>query len=200
MSSNMLRSIVSRSLIAAIICVLVGFLVYEGQVVNIRLATFQFVSTGVIGSTFFFTYRFGGIRPAFVLLLISFFLMTGLLTHGYRNHVLDRDAFYIGGIGATMYLFGSRIYKQGNRLQWLSPIILGGLLGAFMLIITCLLVLIKGAPDNISFFGYMLRSWPIAGMEFMIGLGLGLGIVVTEFFAIGKSDAEADTGQPTPLQ
>jgi len=169
-------------------------------VLDIRRATFQFVSTGIIGSAFFFTYRFGGIRPALVLLLVSFFLMTGLLTHGYRNHVLDRDALYIGGIGATMYLFGSRIYKQGNRLQWLYPISLGGLLGAFMLITTCLLVLVKGAPDNSSFLDYMLRSWPIVGMEFMIGLGLGVGIVVTEYFAAGKSKAETDSGQPTPSQ
>jgi hypothetical protein len=179
-SSSMLKSILQNSLIAALVCLLAGIMVYGFDVFDIHRTAFQFVSTGILGSLFFFTLRQAGIRHALLVLLVFFIIMTGLLTQGYRHGMLLRDALYVTAVGLTLYLFSSRIYRKEDPRRWLYPVILGALMGALMMFTTVLLALIIHLPGTMSWAAFFPHIWPVIAMNFVIGLGLGTGFVLCE--------------------
>jgi hypothetical protein len=167
-------------LIAAPVCLLAGVAVYGFNVFDIHRAAFQFVSTGILGSLFFFTLRQTGIRHALLVLLLFFIIMTGLLTRGYRHGMLFRDALYVAAVGVALYLFSSRIYRKEDARRWLHPIILGALMGALMMFTMLLLALIIHLPGPMSWPALFEQLWPVVVMNFVVGLGLGTGIVLSE--------------------
>lgn len=177
----MLRSILQKSLVTALVCLLAGIVIYGLNVFDIHRATFQFVSTGILGSLFFFTLRQAGVRHSVLVLFLFFVIMTGLLTNGYRHGLLLRDAVYVAAVGITLFLFSSRIYRKDHPHQWLSPMILGALMGAVMLLTTLLLALGTNLPKATSLSSVLLSIWPVVVMNFVIGLGLGTGIIVCEY-------------------
>jgi hypothetical protein len=177
----MLYSILQKSFVSALVCLLAGVVIYGLSVFDVHRPTFQFVSTGILGSLFFFTLRQAGIRHALLVLFLFFVIMTGLLTNGYLHGTLMRDALYVAAVGITLFLFSSRIYRKDHPDQWLSPIILGALMGAVMLLTTLLLILGRHLPLDVQLTSLFRGIWPVVVMNFVIGLGLGTGIVVCEY-------------------
>lgn len=179
-SSTMLRSIIQKSFIATLVTLLAGIIVYGLDVFEIHRPTFQFISTGILGSLFFFTLRNVGIRHALMVLFVFFFIMTGFLTRGYQHGMLLRDALYVAAVGATLFLYSSRVHRTDNPRQWLSPIILGALLGAVMLLALILLALampLIGQTRPAVLFPHI---WPDIIMNMVVGIGLGTGIVACD--------------------
>lgn len=176
----MLRSILQRSFIATLITLLSGIIVYGFDVFEIHRPTFQFISTGILGSLFFFTLRNVGLRHALLVLFVFFFIMTGFLTRGYQHGLLLRDALYVAAVGVALFLFSSRVHRKDNPRHWLSPIILGALLGAVMLLALLLLALampLIGQTRPTVFFPHI---WPDIIMNIVVGIGLGTGIVACD--------------------
>jgi hypothetical protein len=177
----MLRSILQKSLVTALVGLLAGIIIYGLPVFDIHRTTFQFVSTGILGSLFFFTLRQAGMRHALLVLFLFYVIMTGLLTNGYRHGMLLRDAVYVAAVGITLFLFSSRIYRKDQPHQWISPIILGALMGAVMLVATLLLALGRQLPGDVRLINVFRGIGPVVVMNFIIGLGLGTGIIVSEY-------------------
>jgi hypothetical protein len=176
----MLKSILRNSLIATLVCLLAGVIVYGFNVFDIHRTAFQFVSTGILGSLFFFTLRQAGIRHALLVLLVFFIIMTGLLTRGYQHGMLLRDALYVVSVGISLYLFSSRVYHNEDPRRWLYPVILGAVMGALMMFTTLLLALIIRLPGPMSWSAFFQHIWPVVVMNFVVGLGLGTGFVLSE--------------------
>jgi hypothetical protein len=187
----MLRSILQKSFVTALVCLLAGIIIYGLRVFDIHRPTFQFVSTGILGSLFFFTLRQAGVRHAFLVLLLFYVIMTGLLTNGYRHGMLLHDAVYVAAVGIALFLFSSRIYHRDDPHQWISPIILGALMGAVMLLATLLLALGGHLPGDVPLLSVFRGIGPVVIMNFVIGLGLGTGIIMCEYLPA----ATAGTGQ-----
>jgi hypothetical protein len=194
----MLRSILQKSLITSLTCILAGIIVYGFGVFEIHRTTFQFISTGVLASLVFFTLREAGTRHALLVLLLFFVIMTGLLTNGYRHGMLLRDAVYVAAVGVTLFLFSSRIYREDSPRQWLSPIILGALMGAVMLLATLLLALVTPLVREAPLAALFPRIWPVVVMNFVVGLGLGTGIVICEYIPRGPGRKDRRHNTPPP--
>ncbi len=176
----MLRSILQKSFIATLITLLSGIIVYGFDVFEIHRPTFQFISTGILGSLFFFTLRNVGIRHALLVLVVSFVIMTGFLTRGYQHGLLLRDALYVAAVGATLFLYSTRVHRRDTPRQWLSPIILGGMLGAVMLLARILLALAMPSIGQARAAVFFPHIWPDIIMNIVVGIGLGTGIVACD--------------------
>jgi hypothetical protein len=183
----MLRSILQKSTISTLFCILAGVILYGLRVFDIHHTAFQFVSTGILGSLFFFTLRESGIRHALLVLSLFYVIMACFLTHAYRHGMLARDAVYIGGVGATLFLFSSRVYRRDLRHLWLCPAILGALMGAVMLLATFILAGLF--PGEAPLATVVQHSWPVVMTNFVIGLGLGTGFVVCEYLPAAKAES-----------
>ncbi len=184
-SYGMLRSVLVKTVITTLVCLLAGIIVYGFGVFEIHRPTFQFISTGILGSLFFFTMREAGIRHAVLVLFFFFIVMTGFLTEGYRHGLLLRDAVYVAAVGIALFLYSTRIHRRDQRRQWLFPIILGALLGAVMLLATLFLALITPQVREMHAPGLLPRIWPVAAMNFVVGIGLGTGIAVCDYIPTG---------------
>jgi hypothetical protein len=175
------REILQKSMVAALTCLLTGVIVYGFSIFDLYRVAFQFVSTGVLASLFFFTLRLAGGRQAFLVLFVFYIIMTGLLTKGYEHGLLFRDAVYVAAVGAAIFLFSTRVYRRDHLYYWLSPVVLGALLGAVMLIAAFLLLLAAQRPAGRSLISIIPGIWHMVVMNFVIGLGLGTGFVLSEY-------------------
>jgi hypothetical protein len=172
---NYLTEVVVRSFISLICCMVIGYIFYKSQIFNRHAGAFSILVYGLIGSIFFYTMRID-IRNAFAALLVLFVIDSAFITHATRFSYLLRDLFCIGALSAAIYTFYQYFYSKSQNERWLEPLILSALVAAFTLVATLILIVISRGLNVVTF------QWIyyIAKLYFLIGLGIGIGIILTE--------------------
>jgi O-antigen/teichoic acid export membrane protein len=116
------------------------------------------------------------IKNAFAVLLVLFVMDSAFIAHATRFTYILRDIFCVGALSAAIYIFYQYFYNKSQKERWLEPLILSALVAMFILAATLILVIINKALSVITF------QWIyyIAKLYFLIGLGIGIGIMLTE--------------------
>jgi len=172
---NYLVEIVIRALVSLMCCIVIGYIFYQSQIFNRHTGTFSIPVYGLIGSIFFYSMRVN-IKNAFAALLVLFVMDSALVTHATRLPYLVRDLLCIGALSAAVYIFYKYFYNKNQKERWLEPLILSALAAAFILAATLLLTIINKTLSVVS----LQWIYYIAKLYFLIGLGIGIGIILTE--------------------
>jgi hypothetical protein len=153
----------------------IGYIFYQSRIFNHRASVFSIPVYGLIGSIFFYSLRVN-VKNALATLLVLFVMNSALITHATRLTYLLRDLFIIGTLSAAIYFFYQYFYNKNPKERWLEPLILSALVATFALVATSILVIINKAINTVTF------QWIyyIAKLYFLIGLGIGIGIILTE--------------------
>jgi len=130
---------------------------------------------GIVGSIFFYSLRIN-IKNAFAALLVLFVIDSAFISHATRLTYLLRDFFYIGALIAAIYIFYHFFYNKSQNERWLEPLILSALVATFTLVSTTILVIINKGLNVVT----LQWVYYIAKLYFLIGLGIGIGIILTE--------------------
>ena len=116
------------------------------------------------------------IQNAFAALLVLIVMNSAFITHATSLTYLLRDLIIICALSAAIYFFHQYFYNKSQKGRWLEPLILSALVATFSLVATFILVLINYTLNIVTF------QWIyyIAKLYFLIGLGIGIGILLTE--------------------
>jgi len=173
--SNYLAEIIIRSFISLVCCIVIGYIFYQSRIFNRHAGTFSVPVYGVIGSIFFYSMRVN-IKNAFAALLVLIVMDSAFITHATRFTYLLRDLIILCALSAAIYFFHQYFYNKSQKGRWLEPLILSALVATFSLVATFILVLINNTLNIVTF------QWIyyIAKLYFLIGLGIGIGILLTE--------------------
>lgn len=172
---NYPTEIVIRPLISLICCMAIGYVFYQSLIFNRHAGAFSFPVYGLVGSIFFYSMRIN-IKNAFAALLILFVINSAFITHATRLVYLLRDLFSIGALSAAIYIFHQHFYNKNQKERWLEPLILSVLIATFILVATLILAIINKVLNVVT----LQWIYYIAKLYFLIGLGIGIGIILTE--------------------
>ena len=164
-----------RSCISILCCAVVGYIFYQERIFNRHIPTFTILVYGIIGSIFFQILRVN-VRNAWAAFLLLFIANTALITHSTRIAYLVRDVFYCGALALALVLFFRIFYHKGTKDRWTEPLILAALLSVFTLVALSILMILHKALHNLTF----IYLYTTAKLYFLTGLGLGMGIILTE--------------------
>jgi hypothetical protein len=168
------REIVLHSVVTAVCCILLGLIVYQGNVFGRTHYAFQFVSFGIAGSLFFHTLRLTSVKAALVVLAGLVLIQIGINRSSDFWLVL-RDIFLGISLGAAIYLFFANYFAPDKVHGVMMPISLGALLAATDLVAAIALILLSGLPILQSYPSMLLNVM----LGFLVGFGIGVGILVS---------------------
>jgi hypothetical protein len=152
-------------------CILLGILFFGFEVFNSKSPFFQFVAYGIIGSVSFILFNLKRYRDAtFVLVLL--YLFNILL---FSTKYLLTGLLYFLAVIAGSYIYSAYFFNQVKNIKTSRPLILAGIYAILFLIVTLLLVFIYEPTAGKLF---AIKNMPIG---FLIGLGLGLGIELSDY-------------------
>jgi hypothetical protein len=166
-------------LIAALCCVVVGAVVFQGAVVNYSSSHFVFVVFGAVGSIFFFALRETTLRNALALLALLFALFVVVITRSLFQGEILRDALFFIPVPLSVFLFYRWIYTKRPK-KILNPLVLAALVTSVTLVVRILHTATTGFPENVASPPFLLGVLSDLLTAFLLGLGIGVGIEVTE--------------------
>jgi len=172
---NYLTEIVVRSLISLVCCIVIVYIFYQSRIFNRHASTFSIPVEGLVGSIFFYSLRIN-IKNAFAALLVLFVIDSAFISHTTRLTYLLWDLFYIGALIVAIYTFYQFFYNKSQNERWLEPLILSALVATFTLVAALILVIINNSLNVVT----LQWIYYIAKIYFLIGLGIGIGIILTE--------------------
>jgi hypothetical protein len=174
----LIQQIVLHSILPVICSSLIGFLFYRWRVFSPYSPAFQFVQVAAVASIFFYSLVYARTRNAYAVLLILF-LLTLLITRSTRPMWILRDLVETGGIAAAVLLY-ARLVRTNSVLQHqYFGLMFSGIFGLCNTIAWSLqlffvqYIFSKHQPVNLISFISMAASY-----GFLIGLGVGVGIVI----------------------
>ena len=180
--------IMFRSAISLLCCIMIGYMRYGMSIFSFYNHQFAVIALGVIGSVFFFSLVKLERQYAFLILFILFLINSLLLTKSFQHKVLFADLVSVGALAGAVYLYYHFVYLTPRASSFLNPIILGVLVGLFAFAATMIRVVFIRLPGAYSFdFTFILSILRGAAVEFFVGLGIGIGILVTNISLINKS-------------
>jgi hypothetical protein len=177
--AEVVSEVLCKSLVSVVFCFILGSALYQSPLYNIHYPGFQIVIYGVLGSLFFYSLQIN-IRNAFAVLLVMFVLLSGLLTKSYRLGFLTRDALFVSAVGAAVYIYFESFYRRSLQFRRLHPLVLGTTFVLSFSVVTAIAELI--GPSASGYSGKRLL-WALqinATNGFVVGLGIGLGILVID--------------------
>lgn len=171
---NMLKEIVLRTLVSVLFCVVFGYMFWQGAVFNRYHTAFQYIAFGAIGSIFFYSLRYG-LRNAIAMLFVLAVINSTLVARSHGLFIV-RDACYTIAMASTICLYFSLFHNRDGGKKLLEPLILAALFSIGNFFALLLLMVVNDHWQGITVFWVyeVFRDW------FLIGLGIGIGIIVTE--------------------
>jgi hypothetical protein len=173
--SNNLSEVVVRSFVSFVCCMVIGYIFYRSRIFNRHIGTFSIPVYGLIGSIFFYSLRVNT-KNAFAALLVLFVMNSAFVTHATKLEYILRDFLSIGGLTAAIYIFHKYFYDKSSKERWLEPLVLSALVAAFMLAAIFISVIVNKVLNVVT----LQWIYYIAKLYFLIGLGIGVGILLTE--------------------
>ena len=174
------RAVLLHTSVATLCCLAVGFIFYQFDVFNIYHPALSFLVLGLTGSLFFFTLRELGWRTAWALLFAALVAHTGLLTRALEHGTLMRDIGTFAGLALAVALFYYKFYRGHDPKRLVNPLLLGGLWASTNLVFMALVGVIRGYFINTPFLSVPWGLLPMVQYGFLVGLGVGIGILVAE--------------------
>ena len=173
-TETIIKDIAFRTFISVLFCTVFGYIFWAGWVFNHRHTAFLYIAIGTIGSLFFYTLRYG-FRKALGTLQVSSLIFSFLIMRSWGLYSL-RNFLVIVTSASILYIYFKVFYGLSYWQKILEPLILGMLFAIGNLLAFMLLVFIGNGKIYFSFL------WAFGVMEqyFLIGLGIGIGIIITE--------------------
>lgn len=179
MYEQKVKKFILTTVFAALGAVAVGFLFLRQNIFEFRLPAFVFLSEGLTGGIIFSTLRASSIRNS---LAVVFLLV---LTHVVLNRPIFwvyalQDALFVVGLSAALFVFLRYFFERYCEQRVGRPLILSSLVAIAYAFITGILdftfLLSRGAPTlNLAQAVYF-----ILAQGFLLGIGLGVGIELSE--------------------
>ena len=177
--TNVISEIVCKSIVTVSFCLVLCVALYRSLPFNIHYVSFEIVAYSVIGSLFFFSLQIN-VRNSFALLLAMFVLQSGLLTRSSHWQWLVRDATFIAAVGGSLYVYYNSFYRRTAQLRSILPLVLGTIFVLAFSLATAIVGLMEW--QAIGLLGP--RLWSAVQLNavngFVIGLGIGLGILMID--------------------
>ncbi|HEY6952909.1 MAG TPA: hypothetical protein VI758_10910 [Bacteroidota bacterium] len=174
---GIISKVIVNSVVAIVACLLVGIAFHGWSVFNPQSAAFEFVLFGSLGSLFFFSLK-ANRRQSFAVLLVLFFIQSSLITKSYFSVYLLRDAVFFLAVSGATYLFFIYFHRPALRDKWLEPLILAVVFALSFFIALVALHVFRGIFLSLEQLRFVII--PVMENGFLIGLGIGLGIVLVE--------------------
>jgi hypothetical protein len=178
-NTNVVSDIVCKSLVSVCFCLILGVALYQSFLFSVSYSSFQIVLYGIIGSLFFFSLQIN-VRNSFALLLAMFVLQCGLLSRPSHWQWLIREATFTAAVAGSLYVYYNSFYRRTAQLRTIHPLVLGTIFVLAFSLATVIVGLMEW--QAISFLGRRLCSavQVNAVNGFVIGLGIGLGILTID--------------------
>ena len=119
MPGSKVQQLTLQTTVPIVCSIALGLIFFQGEIVQRHYPAFQFVWSGVVISVFYYLLLYVRPRDAVLGLLLLFFL-TLLTTGSTQVAFIVRDIFYVGGMGATVFVY-SRYFQQGSHLSYAYP-------------------------------------------------------------------------------
>jgi hypothetical protein len=161
--------------VSLVICLAIGFIVWQSNVFHWYSAAFRFVMFGIIGSTFFLILRLDR-RDAWTFLLVASAINTVLITRTAKWPSVFAYILFTIAIAVAVYLYSSYFYRRNVRKWYLELFIIAILFAIGSVIVDTILNISNG-----TLFDFPLKNW-LGGVWyfFLMGLGIGLSILFTD--------------------
>lgn len=173
--------VLANSVVALTTCLVMGVIFNGWSVFSFHSTAFQFVIYGTLGSLFFFSLK-ASRRDSLALLLVLFLVQTSLITRYHSSVFFLRDVIFFLAVSVATYIFFIYFHRPGQRDKWLEPLILAVLFALSFFVALVALHVFKGV--FLSFEQLRFVIVPVMENGFLIGLGIGLGIVLVEIGAL----------------
>jgi hypothetical protein len=172
-TQSIIKEIAFRTFISFLCCTIFGYMFWKGSVFNLYHSAFQFIAYGTIGSIFFYTLRFG-VKNAIGVLLFTAVMLFGVVmkTHGM---FAIRDLFVTIAIASTIYIYFTTFHNQTKLSKIFEPLVL-----AFLFSLSNFIVILLTGFIIYGHGGTLSWVYEITKHFFLIGLGIGIGIILTE--------------------
>jgi hypothetical protein len=173
-SESVVREVAWRSFVSVVICTLFAYIFWQGLVFHRHHTVFLCIAYGTIGSLFFYTLRYS-LRNALGTLLVSTMAFSFLVMRSSGLRSL-RDVLLAIAAAGVLYLYFKIFYRQTQQQRYLEPLILAMLFAVGNCIVFIIMTCLYGLGSHITFWWAfdVLKQW------FIIGLGIGIGILLTE--------------------
>jgi hypothetical protein len=178
-----LADIVGDSIVGVISCLFIGFVFHGWQIFNSANPAFEFLIAGVLGSLFFFTLKVR-VRDAFALLVVLFFLNSSLITKSFASSFFFRDLLFFAAVSCSVYVYFVYFYRSKKQERRIGPLILSTLFSLSFLVALILLHGIHGVPFSTEDIRFVII--PVVKDGFLIGLGIGIGILIVDAGLLAK--------------
>ncbi len=157
-----------------------GYLYYQGNVLNRYSGAFQFLSSSVIASVYYYLRLFVRPRDAVVGLLMLL-VLTILSTGSTQPAYLLRDVLYVATIGTSMELY-VRFFRSGAQGRFFSPAVtIAGLYALCSIVVAALHIgIIQSSGMAPSPGTFISLSSTEAFFGALIGGAVGIGIALGE--------------------
>lgn len=172
-TQSIIKEIAFRTFISILCCTILGFIFWKGSVFYRYHSAFQFIAYGTMGSIFFYTLRFG-VKNALAALLIALVVLSFLVMES-RGLYFVRDLSVAITMSSSLYIYFTIFHNRTKLSKLTEPFILAMLFSISNLILYLIL-------DSITFKIPITLAWvyQVTKHFFLIGLGIGIGIILTE--------------------
>lgn len=178
MNRKVLITVIIFTIIGTISCLLLGITFFGLEVFDIKSPFFQFVVFGLIGSISFILFKLKRYRDTlFILALLLLFEILWLGSKYPITHTLG----YLSVVIST-YIYTKYFFNKIQGVKYARPLILASLFAIFFVIVTFALNFIYQASQGNLF---PFKNMPVG---FLIGLGLGIGIELSEYLTSNRKE------------
>ena len=172
-TQSIIKEIVFRTFVSVLCCTILGYLFWKGLVFYRYHSAFQFIAYGTMGSVFFYTLRFS-VKNAFAALLLALVVFSFLVIESRGLYTL-RDSLVAIAMASTIYVYFTTFHNRTKLSKLTEPLILAMLFSISNFIIFLLIdAIVYKIPITLAW------VYEVTKHFFLIGLGIGIGIILTE--------------------
>jgi len=180
--SSKVQQFIMHALVPMICSVVLGFVIYQDGVFNRQHGSFQFVWTGVVASIFYYLLVFMRSRDAYLGLFLLL-LLTFVTTQSTRAAFILRDIFYIGAVGASIFIYFN-YFRQSAHIHIAYPAVTLAGIYSIMYIVASEIHLGIVQTLDLGMTGASIVGIASSSAYFgvLIGFAVGSGIALAEKF------------------
>ena len=170
-----MREITLRSCVSVLWCAGFGYVFWQESIFNPYHTVFRYIEFGIIGSVFFHTLRLRGLRDA-VPVLIVIYILVFIFVKRVRGIYFMADMLTMIFTAVAIYLFCVAFYDRAKSRRFAEPLVLGVLLAVGAILSGLVFMFVADIKISITLY----QVYQLARDWFLVGLGIGIGIVLTE--------------------
>ena len=164
-----------KVIFSLLVCLVIGFIVWQSDVFHWYSTAFRFVMFGFIGYTFFLILRLDQ-RNAWAFLIVASVINASLITRTAQWPSVLGYILFTGAISAALYFYSLFFFRKTSRQHYLEPIILAVLFAIGSVIVDSILAILREGPFELQ----LKYIWSGVWYFFMMGFGIGLSILFTD--------------------